>query len=98
MFSEVEELKALPAGVVTVSGSIKAMFTDASAALLLAANNNTEKSILLTLIRGTTTLALPGTTTPKVGQADNEAIQIIIPEIVLSATSPTYRWANWSIF
>ena len=81
--------KALPAGVVTVSGSIKAMFTDASAALLLAANNNTEKSILLTLVRGTTTLAAPGTTTPKVGQADNEAIQIIIPEIVLSATSPT---------
>ena len=40
------------------------MFTDASSALLLAANNNTEKSILLTLIRGTTTLALPGTTTP----------------------------------
>lgn len=83
--------KSLPAGIVTVSGSCKIMFTDtgtSAVTLLTDINNRVEKSIILTLIRGSTTLAAPGTTAPQVGNADNEAIQIILPELVFAATSP----------
>lgn len=80
--------KSLPAGIVSVSGSCRAMFSDTSGAdsvsLLTDINSATEKSILLTLIRGSSTLASP----TSVGTADNEAIQIILPELIFAATSP----------
>lgn len=84
--------KALPPGIVTVTGTCRIMFTDtgtSAVTLLTDINNRVEKSIILTLIRGNTTLAAPGTSAPQVGNADNEAIQIILPELVFSATSPT---------
>ena len=84
--------KSLPPGIVSVTGSCKIMFTDSgtgSVALLTSINAGVKKSIILTLIRGNTTLALPGSAPPQVGNADNEAIQIILPELTFAATSPS---------
>jgi hypothetical protein len=84
--------KYLPAGVTTVNGTCKIWFSDTSGAdsvsLLTDINNGIKKSIILTFIRGNTTLANPGTSSPKVGEPNNEAIQIILPELMFAATSP----------
>lgn len=73
--------KALPAGVIKVSGKIACLFSDAaganSSALIADAVAGTERSIDLTFTRGT-----------GAGTVGNEKLRIVLPEILLAVGTP----------
>lgn len=73
--------KALPAGVIKVSGKISCLFSDTagadSNALITDAIAGTEKSIDLTFTRGT-----------GLGSAGNEKLRVVLPEILLAVGTP----------
>lgn len=73
--------KAMPAGVIKVSGKISCLFSDStgadSSALIADAIAGTEKSIDCTFTRGT-----------GVGTVGNEKLRIVLPEILLAVGTP----------
>lgn len=69
------ERNSLPAGKVKVSGNLKALFEDLT--LYNKAKNNTETSLKITLSRGN-----------GLGSADNESLEIFVPELLYQPNAP----------
>ena len=69
------ERNSLPAGKVKVSGNLKALFENLT--LYNKAKNNTETSLKITLSRG-----------DGLGSADNESLEIFVPELLYQPNAP----------
>jgi hypothetical protein len=69
------ERRALPEGVTAITGTLTALFEDAT--LYTKAVNNTESSLKITLSRGN-----------GLGSAGNESLEILVPELVYEQNSP----------